>query len=76
MQTSLHETSKPIFWKKNKNKNVSKCRLLKILPSKLSVKRITDPISSTFSALVKDYLISSVVVENLWSEVEFSEQAT
>ena len=33
---SLHEMSNPIFLEKNK-KNISKCRLLRILPSMLGI---------------------------------------
>ena len=33
---NLHEMSKPVFWEKQEN--ISKCRLLKILPRILSVK--------------------------------------
>ena len=37
----LHEMSNPVFWEKLEKKNISKCRLLKILPRMLSVKNGT-----------------------------------
>ena len=37
---TLHETSKPIFWEKEE-KNISKYRLQKILPRKLSINKGT-----------------------------------
>ena len=37
---NLHEMSNPVFWEKlEKEKNISKCRLLNFLPSVLSVKQ-------------------------------------
>ena len=42
--SNLHEISKPVFCEKKKEKNISKCRLLKFEPRVLSVtdKRLSD----------------------------------
>ena len=37
ISSNLHEISKPFFWEKKEN-NISKCHLLTLLPSMLSIK--------------------------------------
>ena len=56
---SLHEMSKPIFWKKKKKNNISKCCLLNFLPSVLSIKG-TIHMVHFLSTFVTSCLLSSI----------------
>ena len=74
---NLHEMSKPVFWKKEK-KNISVCRLLKILPRMLSVKK-RDCHSSQYKSAIRadkntNYFVCIIYITPNWGIIEKKKQ--